>query len=495
MTKWLITLSVMLPTFIECMDTAVVNVTLGHIQGTMSAGIDESAWAITSYIISNAIIMPMSDWLSRLFGRKRYLIFSVALFTTSSVMCGMSWSLTSLIFFRVLQGVGGGALVPLSQSILFETFSEKERGVAMAVFGTGVTLAPSLGLPVGGWIADNWTWRWIFYINLPIGIISIFMILAYIKDPHYMKIEKPKIDILGISLLVIGLAALQIVLDKGQREDWFSSDFIIILSIICVVSLILLVFRELSINNPIIDLSIFKNVSFSSGTIVTFVTFFSMMSLFVITPVYVQNLLGYTATLAGMVMMPQGLCMMVSLGVAGMLCSKINPKILLVPGLLVLAYSARLMAGFNTTTDFQTVVFAVCILGFSAGFVFVPLSILCFTGISNDKMGNATALWNLLRNIGGSVGIAVVMTFISRGAQIHQQYLVDHMTLLDKGYRLMLERVTPLLDLKGFTGSAEGTIYAELIRQAMMLSFIDVCYLLMIMMIAVVPLVIFIFNL
>ena len=192
MIKWLITLTVMLPTFIEIMDTSVVNVTLDHIRGTMSAGIDESAWAITSYITANAIIMPMSDWLSRLFGRKRYLMFSVALFTTSSLLCGLSWSLNSLIFFRVLQGVGGGALVPLSQAILFETFPEEERGKAMGVFGVGATVAPSIGLPLGGWIADNWTWRWIFYINLPIGIISILMILAYIKDPHYMKIEKPE---------------------------------------------------------------------------------------------------------------------------------------------------------------------------------------------------------------------------------------------------------------------------------------------------------------
>ncbi|MGA2781453.1 MAG: DHA2 family efflux MFS transporter permease subunit [Smithella sp.] len=494
MIKWLITLSVMLPAFIEVMDTSVVNVTLDHIRGTMSAGIDESAWAITSYIISNAIIMPMSDWLSRLFGRKRYLIFSVALFTTSSVLCGLSWSLNSLIIFRVLQGVGGGALIPLSQAILFETFSEEERGKAMAVFGVGTTLAPALGLPIGGWIADNWTWRWIFYINLPIGIISILLILAYIKDPHYMKIVKQKIDMLGISLLVIGLATLQIVLDRGQHEDWFSSDFIIILSIICVVSLVLLVVRELSINNPIIDLRVFKNVSFSSGTIVTFITFFSMMSLFVLTPVYVQNLLGYTATLAGMVMMPQGLCMMLSLGVAGMLCSKINPKAILVMGMFVFAYSASLMARFNMATDFQTVALAMCSLGISVGLIFVPVSILCYTGIGKEKMGNATGLWNLLRNIGGSIGIAVVMTFISRGAQIHQQYLVDHMTLLDKGYRLMLERVTPLLDLKGYTGNAEGTIYAELIRQATMLSFIDAYYLLMIMMLAIIPLVIFMKN-
>jgi len=487
--KWLIVLTVMLPTFIEIMDTSVVNVTLDHMRGTMSAGIDESTWAITSYIVSNAIIMPMSDWLSRMFGRKRYLMFSVALFTASSVLCGLSWSLNSLIFFRVLQGIGGGALVPLSQAILFETFSEDERGKAMGAFGIGTTVAPALGLPLGGWIADNWSWRWIFYINLPIGIISIFLIMANIRDPHYHKGEKPKIDFLGLSLLIIGLAALQIVLDKGQREDWFASNFILILSIITVVALVYLIFAELSTDSPIIDLKIFRNISFSSGTIVTFIIFFSMMSIFVLTPVYVQSLLGYNATLAGLVMMPQGLCMMVSLGFAGVLGSKLNQKVVLVTGIILMAFSAGLMAQFNLATDFRTVTYTMCLLGVSTGFIFVPLSILSFTGVSNHKMGNATALWNLLRNIGGSVGIAIIMTLITRGGQIHQNYLVDHMTPLDKGYQLTMERLTPLLDLKGFAGGAEGTVYGQLVRQATMISFVDVYHLLVFMMLACIPLV------
>ena len=487
--KWLIALTIMLPTFIEVMDTSVVNVTLDHIRGTMSAGIDESSWAITSYIISNAIVMPMSDWLSRMFGRKRYLVFSVALFTASSVMCGMSWSLNSLIFFRILQGIGGGALVPLSQAIMFETFSEEERGKAMGAFGLGVTVAPSLGLPFGGWIADNLTWRWIFYINLPIGIISIFLIMANIRDPHYIKIDRHKIDIMGLSLLVIGLAALQIVLDKGQREDWFSSDFILILSFIAVVSLVCLIFVELSAESPIIDLSVFKNISFNSGTTVTFVISFTMMSVFILTPVYVQNLLGYTATLAGMVMMPQGLFMMISLALAGTLSSKINPKIILVFGILLNAYSAYLMAQLNMATDFYTVMYALCLVGLSTGFIFIPLSMLSFAGISNDRIGNASALWNLIRNIGGSVGIAIVMTLIARGSQIHQQYLVDHMSSLDKGYSLTLERVAPFLEWKGFAGGPEGIVYGELVKQATMLSLVDVYYLLMFMMTSMIPLV------
>lgn len=487
--RWLIVLTVMLPTFIEIMDTSVVNVTLGHIRGTMSAGIDEATWAITSYIVSNAVVMPMSDWLSRMFGRKRYLMFSIALFTASSVMCGLSWSLGSLIFFRILQGIGGGALVPLSQAILFETFPEDERGPAMGAFGIGTTVAPSIGLPLGGWIADNWTWRWIFYINLPIGIISIFLIMLNLKDPHYHQGEKPKIDTLGLSLLIIGLAALQIVLDKGQSEDWFASNFILILSVISFVSLTFLVFVELSTDNPIVDLKIFRNISYSSGTIVTFVIFFSMMSIFVLTPVYVQNLLGYSATLAGLVMMPQGFCIMLSLGLAGIFGTKLNQKAVLTAGIIMMSCSAGLMARFNLTTDFRTVMYTLCLQGISAGLIFVPVSVLSFTGVSNHKMGNATALWNLLRNIGGSVGIAVVMTFIARGAQIHQNYMVDRMTPLDRGYHLTMESVSPLFDLKGFAGGTEATIYAQLVRQATMFSFVDVYYLLMFMMLAVTSLV------
>ncbi len=487
--RWLIVLTVMLPTFIEIMDTSVVNVTLGHIRGTMSAGIDESTWTITSYIVSNAVVMPMSDWLSRMFGRKRYLMFSVALFTASSVMCGLSWSLGSLIFFRILQGIGGGALVPLSQAILFETFPEDERGPAMGAFGIGTTVAPSLGLPLGGWIADNWTWRWIFYINLPIGIISIFLIMLNLRDPHYHKGEKPRIDTLGLSLLIIGLAALQIVLDKGQSEDWFASNFILILSIISFVSLSFLIFAELSTKSPIVDLKVFRNISYSSGTMVTFVIFFSMMSIFVLTPVYVQDLLGYSATLAGLVMMPQGLCMVLSLGLAGFFGTKLNQKAVLVAGIIMMSCSAGLMARFNLTTDFQTVVYALCLQGVSLGFIFVPLSVLSFTGVSNEKMGNATALWNLLRNIGGSVGIAIVMTLIARGAQIHQNYMVDHLTPLDKGYYFTLAQMAPLLKMKGIAGGAEASVYGQLVKQATMFSFVDVYYLLVFMMLACIPLV------
>lgn len=274
--KWIIALTVMLPTLIEIVDTSVVNVALDHIRGSLSAGIDESTWTITSYLVSNAIIIPMTGWLSRYFGRKRYLIFSITLFTISSFLCGVSWSLQSLVVFRILQGIGGGALQPISQSILLETFPKKQHGMAMAIFGVGIMFGPIVGPLLGGWITDNWSWHWIFFINIPIGVVSILMVLVFIKDPPYMKRMKTKVDYWGLALLAVGLGALQVVLDKGQADDWFSSGFITWLTVISVVSLILFIINELFVEHPIVNLKTFRNVSFSTGNIVMFFAFFNL---------------------------------------------------------------------------------------------------------------------------------------------------------------------------------------------------------------------------
>ena len=265
MNKWIITLTVMLPTLIEIIDTSVVNVSLDHIRGSLSAGLDESTWTITSYLVSNAIIIPMTGWLSKFFGRKRYLIISIALFTMSSFLCGSAWNLQSLVFFRILQGIGGGALQPLSQSILLETFPPRQHGIAMAAFGVGIMFGPIIGPLLGGWITDNWSWHWIFFINVPIGIVSVLLAMLFITDPPYMKRARMKIDYWGLALLTTGLGCLQIVLDKGQQEDWFSSNFIIWLSIISTVSLVSFVVVELYAEHPIVNLKAFKSRSFSTG--------------------------------------------------------------------------------------------------------------------------------------------------------------------------------------------------------------------------------------
>ena len=305
--KWIVAISVMLPTFIEVMDTSVVNVSLPHIQGSLNAGVDEVTWVLTSYLVSNAIIIPITGWLASVFGRRRYLIFSLLLFTASSILCGAAPSLHILIVARVLQGLGGGGLQPLSQAILLETFPRREHGIAMAVFGMGVVMAPIVGPIVGGWITDEWSWRWIFYINLPAGILAVFLIGLFIHDPAYIKREVFKIDRWGLFFLTLGLGALQIVLDKGEREDWFQSHFIVILSITAALSLILFVIVELHTEHPVVDIRVFKDRSFTVGTLIMFLGFFCLFASIVLLPLYLQQLMGYTAFWAGLVLGPGGI--------------------------------------------------------------------------------------------------------------------------------------------------------------------------------------------
>ncbi len=494
MNKWLITFTVMLPTLIEIIDTSVVNVSLDHIRGSLSAGIDESTWTITSYLVSNAIIIPMTGWLSRFFGRKRYLIISISVFTISSFLCGAAWSLQSLVFFRVLQGLGGGALQPLSQSILLETFPPRQHGIAMAVFGIGIMFGPIVGPLLGGWITDNWSWHWIFFINVPIGIISVFLTLLFITDPPYMKKMKMKIDYWGLAFLTLGLGCLQIVLDKGQQENWFSSDFIFWLSIISVFSLISFVIAELYSKNPIVNLKAFKNLSFSTGNIVMFLGFFNLFASIVLLPIYLQTLMCYTSYLAGVVLGPGGIATLIALPLAGSLVNKVNPKALLAFGIIVNAYATYLMSNFNLSADFYTVIWPRVVLGIGMGFFFIPLTTMTMAGIKKEDMGNASAIYNLLRNLGGSFGVAFVTTMLSRRAQFHQTSLVEHLTPFDRAYQIFSDKSAEFLQYKGFENSLSeqgglGMMYRELLRQASMLSFNDAFRIVSIIMICVLPLV------
>jgi DHA2 family multidrug resistance protein len=492
--KWIVALTVMLPTLIEIVDTSVVNVALDHIRGSLSSGIDESTWTITSYLVSNAIIIPMTGWLSRVFGRKRYLIFSIMLFTVSSFLCGSAWSLQSLVFFRILQGIGGGALQPLSQSILLETFLPRQHGMAMAIFGVGIMFGPIIGPLLGGWITDNWSWHWIFYINVPIGIISILMTMFFITDPPYMKRMKMKIDYWGLAFLAIGLGCLQIVLDKGEREDWFQSGFIVTLGIISATSLILFIIVEMFAEHPIVNLKAFKSISFSTGNIVMFFGFFNLFASIVLLPIYLQTLMGYTATLAGLVLGPGGIATMVTLIIAGRLINKVNPKGILAFGIIVCAYATYLMSQFNLYADFYTVSWPRIVLGVGMGFFFIPLTTLTMSGIKKEDMGNATAIFNLLRNLGGSFGVAFVTTMLSRRAQFHQFRLVEYLTPFDTAYQMASHQSAQVLQYRGFEGSLSeygslATIYRQLMRQASMMSFNDVFYLTSIIMVCILPLV------
>jgi len=489
MNKWIIALSVILPTLIEVIDTSVVNVSLGHIGGSLSAGLDEVTWTITAYLVSNAIIIPITGWLSRVFGRKRYLIFSVGLFTASSFMCGASRNLSTLIFFRVLQGIGGGALQPISQAILLETFPVAQHGMAMALFGVGVMFGPIVGPILGGWITDNWSWNWIFYINIPIGILSIFMISLFIQDPPYLKRIRAKIDYWGLLLITVGLGSMQIILDKGQREDWFSSAFIVRLALISLTALILFIIVELKTAEPVVNLRVFKNLSFASGNIIQFCAFFVLFGSIVLIPLYLQQLMGYNAYLAGLALAPGGIATLIAMPTAGNLVSKINPRWILISGLLITAYSTHLMAQFNLSVDFNTVAWARVIMGLGMGLVFIPLVNMSLSGVKKEEMGNATGIFNLLRNLGGSFGVAFVTTLLARRAQFHQSHLVEKLNPFDMRYQQGVSVIMHTLQAKGASSALppNGILYERLMRESNMNSFADAFFISTLILLCILP--------
>jgi len=492
--KWLIALIVIIPTFIEVVDTSVVVVALDHIRGSLSASVDEATWAVTSYLVSNAIVIPMSGWLSRVFGRKRYFIFSVSLFTLSSLCCGLAWSLPSLIFFRVMQGIGGGGLQPLSQSILLETFPPKEHGMAMAIFGIGVVFAPILGPILGGWITDNWSWHWIFFINIPIGIVSVMTIAAFIKDPPYLKrVSTARIDYWGIILLALGLGCLQVVLDKGQQEDWLNSPFILSLVGISAACLVLFIIVELLIDEPVVHLRIFKNKSFSAGNTLMFMTFFVLFGTIVLLPIYLQKLMGYTAYLAGLVLAPGGLATVCVMPIVGKMVSRVNPKWMLLTGLLVAAYSTWILTGISLSTDFDLVAWARIVMGAGLGFIFVSLTNLTLSGVPKEEMGNATSIYNLLRNLGGSFGVAFITTVVAQRAQFHQARYVEQASLYDRNFQYALAKVSalPQVQASGSPLAAKGFLFQQAMAQASLFSFVDAFFLCTVLLCVITPLILF----
>lgn len=492
--KWMVALTVMLPTLMVILDTAVVNVSLTHIRGSLSAGIDEATWSITSYLAANAVIIPMTGWLSRLLGRKRFLILSVALFTLSSFLCGIAWNIQSLVVFRILQGLTGGSLQPISQSILLETFPPQQHGMAMAIFGIGIMFGPIFGPVLGGWITDNLSWHWIFFINIPIGILSVLMCLFFIFDPPYMRRTRMRIDYAGLILLALGVGCLQMILDRGERVDWFASASILTLGIIAVVALTVFMIVEFYAEHPIVDLRVFKNYSFCLGNVAIFFFLVNLFGGLVLLPIYLQTLMGYTATLAGFALAPGGLANLLVMPIVGRLVSRYHPKTLIIPGILVLAYSSWLMARFTLAVDFASVAWPRVIMGIGMGFIFIPLTTLTLSGIPKEEMANATSVYNLIRNLGGSFGVAIMTTLLNRRAQFHQARLVEHLTPFDPTYALQAGQGAAALQNRGFDPvpagqGGLGIIYQRLVREATMLSFNDVFYLLTLMIVLLLPIV------
>ncbi|MBM4284005.1 MAG: DHA2 family efflux MFS transporter permease subunit [Deltaproteobacteria bacterium] len=494
--KWLVTIAVMAGTFMEIVDTTVVNVALPHMAGSLSAGVDEATWVLTSYLISNAIVLPITGWLSALFGRKRFLMICLALFTFTSVLCGSAPTLGSLIIFRIFQGVGGGALQPISQAILLETFPVKERGMAMALWGLGVVLAPIVGPVLGGWITDNLSWRWAFYINLPVGLLSLVMTYFFIYDPDYVRGQRAgRIDYLGLGLLVVALGALQIVLDKGEREDWFSSAFIVRLSITSVAAMALLIYWELKTREPVVELRLFKERNYAAGTIIMFFFGFVLYGSIVLLPLYLQTLMGYDATTAGWALAYGGIGSLIIMPIVGRLTQVIDNRWLVALGLAINALAVYLMSQYNTQIDYFTAWFPRFIQGFGLGTTFVSLTTLTMSRIPQEKMGNATGIFNLMRNLGGSFGIATATTLLSRRAQFHQTRLVERINPLSPAFQEWQQRVGSLFpqlgpDWRPWEGrEAMAALYGEVQRQANMLAFCDDYWFFTILFLCLLPLV------
>jgi MFS transporter, DHA2 family, multidrug resistance protein len=479
---WLIAVTVMMATFMEVLDTSVANVSLPHIAGNLSAGVDESTWVLTSYLVSNAIVLPLTGWFSTLFGRKRFFIGCVVLFTLSSLLCGLAPSLPMLVFFRVIQGAGGGGMQPVSQAILVDSFPREKQGMAMAVYGMGVVVAPTLGPTLGGWITDNYSWRWIFLLNVPVGIISLLLISMLIVDPVH-AIRKTlkqglKIDFIGLGLLGVGLGFLQIVLDKGQRDDWFGSPFIVWGTVIAITALIVLVIRELSTDNPIIDLHLFRDRNFAISTFMMYTLGFVLYGTTLLLPILMQTLMGYTAMESGLVLLPGGLVLLGILPFVGILLGRFQPRWIVITGLVVMATGLFQLAHLNLYASARSAVFAWVISRMGTAFLFVPINVMAFYFVPKGKMNNASGLINLSRNIGASTGISFVTTMLDRRAQFHQDVLSGNLQGTNMHFQAALHRITQMLMMRGPNSAhaavqAQGMIYQELQRQAMMMSFVD----------------------
>ena len=432
---WLIAITVTLATFMEVLDTSIANVALPHIGGSLSATTDEVTWVLTSYLVANAIVLPLSAWLSDMIGRKRFYMMCVAIFTASSFLCGLAPNLGMLVFFRILQGIGGGGLQPSEQAILADTFPPKKRGMAFAVYGFAVVAAPAIGPTLGGYITDNMSWRWIFYINIPIGILSLILTSRLVPDMTKAEREQRdhkrkgfRVDYIGIGLIALGLGALQIVLDKGQREDWFNSTWICWTSVIAVIGIIAAIVWEWKVAHPIVDLRMFKERNFAIASAILFMIGLVLFSSTVLLPLMLQSLFGYTALDAGLVLSPGALMIMLAMPIVGFMLTRIEPRWLIVFSLVVCSFGLYLMSGFTTQTDFHTFVLYRCIQAGAIGFLFVPVNTAMYAYIPPGKNNNASALVNLARNIGGSVGISLVTTFLDRRTQFHQSRLASHMT-------------------------------------------------------------------
>ena len=498
---WLIAITVTLATFMELLDTSIANVALPHIAGGLATSYDESTWVLTSYLVANAVVLPLSAWLSRVFGRKNYYMGCVALFSVSSLLCGLAPSLNLLILFRVLQGIAGGGLAPVEQAILVDTFPPDKRASAFALYSMAIVTAPAIGPPLGGWITDSFSWRWVFFINVPIGIVSLFLTSQLVSDPAHFKQEveqakragKLRVDYLGIILIAIGFASLEVVLDRGQRDDWLDSNFIATFLAVALISLVVAIVWELRQRDPVVEIRLLSERNFAISNCFYFIFGFVLFGSTVLIPQMLQSLYGYTATDAGLVLGPGALVIVFMAPVIVTLLPKVGAKNLIVVGFGVLALSMWYFSSFDLTADYRHEVWARVLQGFGIAFLFVPTSQLAYSYLPREKNNKASSLTNLFRNQGGSFGIAFVTTMLERRTQFHQSVLVEHASSFDSGVRSFLDGSRQVFIANGSSPAdashkALGLLSRVLTDQASMLAFLDCFRLLGVIALVAIPL-------
>ena len=498
---WLIAASVMLATFMVVLDSSVANVALPHIAGSLSASTDESTWVLTSYLVANAIMLPAAGWITRRIGRKRLLIISILVFTAASLLCGMAINMPMLIVARVLQGLGGGGMQPLAQSILLESFPPKMHGTAMAVYGMGIVVAPVIGPTLGGWITDSYSWRWIFYINLPVGMLALFMVNLFIEDPPYLRQKfKGAIDYLGFGLLAVWLGTMQLVLDKGQEADWFEANWICVTTAVCIAACVGFLVREITSPEPIVQLRILLNRNFGIGTLVATLYGFAFYGVIAMLPLFLQTQMGYSALDSGLSVSPRGLGSLIAMAVVGVLVNYVDGRILLAVGFAGFGYSTLLLSHINLGISMWSVALPNFLNGFAGGFIFVPLTTMTMSMLRKQEIGNAAGIYSLMRNIGGSIGIAAATALLVRGEQAHQTYLAANVTPTSPGALAALQGLQARFFLGGASAYAArqdalGALYRSVQQQAALLAYMDDFRFLAYLSLACIPLLMFLVRL
>jgi DHA2 family multidrug resistance protein len=490
--KWVIALSVMLGTILEVLDSSIVNVSLPHMQGSFSASVDEIAWVVTSYLVAAGIMIPMTGWIAARFGRKRYFIISVITFIIASALCGIARTLDQIVIFRVLQGAAGAAMMPLSQAILMETFPPQEQAMSMAIWGMGMMVAPIMGPTIGGWLTSTLSWRWNFYINIPIGTLGAFMVTRFVDDPSYLRQLKQDapIDWLGISCLIVGLGLGEIILDRGERADWFASPWVVYCTIAAVAALVLLVIQELRTADPVVDLRMLGDRNFTLPVSLVILLTFTLYGTSILNPVFLQELLGYTAMKAGIVMAPRGFGTMFAMLLLGMLSRRgFDTRVLVGIGFGLVAISMWAMAGLNLQADTFRIVWPTILQGVGTGLVFPGLSAAALSSMPRQRMGYAASLYAVTRNLGAAIGISYLTTMLIRQQQVRQSYLVEHVSIFSLMKIPAMGSTQTDLVQQLAAGQQQGMLllYHSVQRQAMMLSFNDIYRLLCVMMLVLVP--------